>query len=1260
MNLNLKNSIINKSALKTTDNNNIYKMSNNNIKIESSLKTTLYSNNIMTQNNNNSYNTMNNNITTAEQFVNSNLDKIVKMLNKSNIYTPPNNNTLPGNITQCSIVKQLMVRKDDICLLLNDETTNEYNITLCALTKDINSKSGQKSFLIATNKWLSTRMSDNYHLYELLLDNPVKLFFDIEYDAQLGEHAYKGFIKNVQEIFEESFGEKLSQPIVLSNFSQDGNKMAKMTKTRKEWSYHIHFISEKRFKNSHEDLAHWIYNVLENNLDDIYKSNEKKNIAQVVQKEDRFYDQSVYSTTRSFRMAGQSKIKYGNDQILAPVNQEELNQMIGNNYLYTNYSVGNEIFLVQELEYTGEYYNTGYKGTCSSYKMLNGDEETTVKFINIPDKKKSKIVINSFADILLGIPNDQPNEFILTVAGYCKKYNLKSLYIKWLGTDKFWSSLHLHNSIENKIAISKIYKEYKPHFISNNTAINGNYKSYNVKPFKSCPWTGTIHSSQHHSITFTKHAVKERCFHNKGGEFKTLYQNTSAQTIGSSYFKYILTFYYKTVVDNIVMRNFYKPITKNFTLNDKDIECIEDSENWVGDLSRHIKPTWNYNNQNNDAQSNITDFFKKKNNVVEVDTLLVQADLGKGKSYSIEKLCKKFANSYKRKLIITSRITYSTSILERYNSAGLNFQYYKDEVVFQDCDNLVIQLESLYKLEGNLTKFDLIILDECESVLNQFSSSTFLCSNKKIRNAYTFKSLMEDTRHVIAMDAFLTQRSIKCIKNLRPNGKIRFYNNTQRTGGLNFIEVENSEKNKTESIIKKMLERLALGEKLFGFISSKKSIKLIEIAILEAGYKIKTYHGDLVKGDKMVKCPNTEWVNYDAVLTTSTITIGLDFNLEYFDCSFFLGNDACCSLRDCFQGLYRIRKLKSKNVYYLLQETEKTFIDNYYNRREEYNTIFEKTSAIIDNSVIELIDQICEEEGQEWLVDILSWNDLENRINKASFKQVFKHFCKAQGYTITECDNKKKKETKINGESKNNSNYNLLSNGEHIELQMTGAENWTVEERMLNIKYKLNDRTGISNCNWTFKRYRNEKAKFYFDALLNENHTINDIEAQLKRELSEKDYNKSKMKVLRAKEIIKAFNPENKNVYTNDFEFEGSVLNEFLTTNKTTMKKIIKEFNGSSFILSKNRAKRNVSRKMINGVSKRTPTEAETSYTFKYNIEKFCSKKVNLNEYKLSCLRADTGDYKLEFSEEATELYTVENYINEVRDGMCKYTTFKK
>ena len=127
-------------------------------------------------------------------------------------------------------------------------------------------------------------------------------------------------------------------------------------------------------------------------------------------------------------------------------------------------------------------------------------------------------------------------------------------------------------------------------------------------------------------------------------------------------------------------------------------------------------------------------FFNNDN----LKCLSIRSPYDTGKTQLLKSIITEY--NQKKILFISYRISLSIDLMN--NFKHLNFKSYLDNDY--DSDRLIIQIESLIKLSNNdfideyteqIKKYDLIIIDECESVLNQFNSSlTF--KNNSIKYSY--------------------------------------------------------------------------------------------------------------------------------------------------------------------------------------------------------------------------------------------------------------------------------------------------------------------------------------------------------------------------------------------------------------------------------------------------------------------------------------------------------------------------------------------
>jgi hypothetical protein len=126
--------------------------------------------------------------------------------------------------------------------------------------------------------------------------------------------------------------------------------------------------------------------------------------------------------------------------------------------------------------------------------------------------------------------------------------------------------------------------------------------------------------------------------------------------------------------------------------------------------------------------------------------LILHAYLGRGKTTAIKRLLP----SYDKILFFSPRQSFA-----RFLSAEFNIECYLDKN-FQ-ADKLIISIESLLCIPANKI-YDMIIIDECESVLKQFSSPT--TQGNHILQFQRLMYLIANADKVIFADAFITNRTL--------------------------------------------------------------------------------------------------------------------------------------------------------------------------------------------------------------------------------------------------------------------------------------------------------------------------------------------------------------------------------------------------------------------------------------------------------------------------------------------------------------------
>lgn len=132
--------------------------------------------------------------------------------------------------------------------------------------------------------------------------------------------------------------------------------------------------------------------------------------------------------------------------------------------------------------------------------------------------------------------------------------------------------------------------------------------------------------------------------------------------------------------------------------------------------------------------------------------LALRASMGLGKSYSIEKFVEWCGKYFDTILFVSTRCSLSASFIGIYRKYG--FAHYEDGPEAYKANRLIIQYESLWKLQGHQT-YDLVILDEMRSLCSNMQSVKTNHGEKLSMNAEMFRSLLENAQKCIVVDATL-------------------------------------------------------------------------------------------------------------------------------------------------------------------------------------------------------------------------------------------------------------------------------------------------------------------------------------------------------------------------------------------------------------------------------------------------------------------------------------------------------------------------
>ena len=140
--------------------------------------------------------------------------------------------------------------------------------------------------------------------------------------------------------------------------------------------------------------------------------------------------------------------------------------------------------------------------------------------------------------------------------------------------------------------------------------------------------------------------------------------------------------------------------------------------------------------------------------------MLVKQPLGSGKSFQARKLATKFEYSRVLWLTSTRALAQETCRLTGFT----NYQHVPHCTPLCYIEKLVVLIPSLYRLYYDFIPYDCIIMDESESIFQDFFSG--LCKGPHFELMLAvFTKLMTTARKVVLMDGFMKNSSLSICAN---------------------------------------------------------------------------------------------------------------------------------------------------------------------------------------------------------------------------------------------------------------------------------------------------------------------------------------------------------------------------------------------------------------------------------------------------------------------------------------------------------------
>lgn len=299
---------------------------------------------------------------------------------------------------------------------------------------------------------------------------------------------------------------------------------------------------------------------------------------------------------------------------------------------------------------------------------------------------------------------------------------------------------------------------------------------------------------------------------------------------------------------------------------------------------------------------------------VNIKTLAIRSPYNTGKTKLIKKIIKEF--DFKRVLFISYRQTLSQDLFGNFKllhvKTYLNGAYHAERLICQIESLHNILPEMMFNEDGDentndIPQFDLIILDEIESVLNHFLSTTI---KDKEHTFNIMTGIIYNSGKILALDGDFYNRSYEFLKFF---GNMNILNNKIKKDIKHYIFVNN---------------RPYFDNLIYEDLKDGKNVVIVSMSSKIATYLYNHYkdkYNCILHCSKSSDCNKKElenvnefWSGSQLLLYSPSIEAGVNFSEEHFDSMYVVLSSKSTSPRGLNQMIARPRYLKNKNIFVYL------------------------------------------------------------------------------------------------------------------------------------------------------------------------------------------------------------------------------------------------------------------------------------------------------------------------------------------------------
>jgi len=391
----------------------------------------------------------------------------------------------------------------------------------------------------------------------------------------------------------------------------------------------------------------------------------------------------------------------------------------------------------------------------------------------------------------------------------------------------------------------------------------------------------------------------------------------------------------------------------------------------------------------------------------DAPTSAVKAIMGTGKSVEMRRqIHEKMKAGVKSILILSARIALSNETNNMLKSSGFvlytdwkNENYKRQKAKKEPLPPpplLIMQVSPSLALIGK-AEYEFVIADESEALCSMLSPS------KKIypmRSVYlevvkTFERVVRSAKWVVAMDAFLTDRTMNVLRALRPQTKPLLVINPTKPHQYTYEEF------RKDDFVMKLRSEITAGKRVACVWGTRPMANAFHEWLDERKVKNQLYHSDTDQKVATLHTAdvNTHWAPLQCVGYTSKISVGTNYTADpSFDFVAVHTYQGAAPARDLTQASRRARDNKEGRFMLFMEgrvcsETARIGV-GLHKQEELWNTDTEVKRAFLKS--------LGEDIGEystlpEWLKSLLIWNRNETAVNRVIQAPLMRRYMEEMG-----------------------------------------------------------------------------------------------------------------------------------------------------------------------------------------------------------------------------------------------------------------------